>query len=67
MQQKGPAAPTGFVAQPRRLPKAEAAVRVQDFGEIIVKPERDAVQVQAARCTDCGVPFCQTGCPLQNT
>jgi len=66
MQQKGPSGPLGFVVQPRRLPKAEAAVRVQDFGEIIVKPTPDSLEVQAGRCTDCGVPFCQTACPLQN-
>jgi glutamate synthase (NADPH/NADH) small chain len=66
MQQKGPSEPRGFVVQPRRLPKAEAAVRVQDFGEIIVPPTTPNVEIQAGRCTDCGVPFCQTACPLQN-
>ena len=66
MQQKGSSGPQGFVVQPRRLPKAEAAVRVQDFDEIIVKPTAVTVEVQAGRCTDCGVPFCQNACPLQN-
>lgn len=66
MQQKGPSGPQGFVVQPRRLPKAEASVRVQDFGEIIVKPTPENLETQAGRCTDCGVPFCQTACPLQN-
>jgi glutamate synthase (NADPH) small chain len=66
MQQRGLTGPTGFVVQPRRLPKAEASVRVQDFGEIIVKPTPENLEVQAGRCTDCGVPFCQTACPLQN-
>jgi glutamate synthase (NADPH/NADH) small chain len=66
MQQKGSTGPKGFVVQPRRLPKAEAAVRVQDFGEIIVKPTPENLETQAGRCTDCGVPFCQTACPLQN-
>lgn len=41
-------------------------MRVQDFGEIIVRPTPDALENQAGRCTDCGVPFCQTACPLQN-
>ena len=41
-------------------------MRVQDFGEIIVKPTTENVEVQAGRCTDCGVPFCQNACPLQN-
>jgi len=66
MQHKGPSGPQGFVVQPRRLPKAEADVRVQDFGEIIVRPTPDNLEAQAGRCTDCGVPFCQTACPLQN-
>ncbi len=66
MQQKGPTGPTGFVIQPRRLAKTEATVRVRDFGEIIVKPTPEALETQAGRCTDCGVPFCQSACPLQN-
>jgi len=66
MQNKGPSGPQGFVVQPRRLPKTAASVRVQDFGEIIVKPTPDALETQAGRCTDCGVPFCQNACPLQN-
>ncbi|CAL1692828.1 Glutamate synthase [NADPH] small chain [Brevundimonas subvibrioides] len=41
-------------------------MRVQDFGEIIVKPTPENLETQAGRCTDCGVPFCQTACPLQN-
>ncbi len=66
MQQKGPTGPSGFVVQPRRLPKADASTRVQDFGEIIVPPTLPNIETQAGRCTDCGVPFCQTACPLQN-
>ena len=66
MQHKGSSGPQGFVVQPRRLPKTEASVRVQDFGEIIVKPTPENLETQAGRCTDCGVPFCQTACPLQN-
>ena len=41
-------------------------MRVQDFGEIIVKPTPENLEIQAGRCTDCGVPFCQNACPLQN-
>ncbi len=66
MQHKAPSSPQGFVVQPRRLPKAAADLRVQDFGEIIVKPTKANVETQAGRCTDCGVPFCQNACPLQN-
>jgi len=66
MQHQGPSGPQGFVVQPRRLPKAAANLRVQDFGEIIVKPTPENLEIQAGRCTDCGVPFCQNACPLQN-
>jgi len=66
MQHKAPSSPQGFVVQPRRLPKAAADLRVQVFGEIIVKPTKANVETQAGRCTDCGVPFCQNACPLQN-
>jgi glutamate synthase (NADPH/NADH) small chain len=66
MQHKGPVEPRGFVVQSRRLPKADASVRVRDFDEIIVKPTPQNLKTQAGRCTDCGVPFCQTACPLQN-
>lgn len=66
MQHQGPSGPQGFVVQPRRLPKTAASVRVQDFGEIIVKPTPENLEIQAGRCTDCGVPFCQNACPLQN-
>lgn len=66
MQKTGSTPAKGFVVQPRRLPKAAADKRVQDFGEIIVKPTSANVEVQAGRCTSCGVPFCQDACPLQN-
>lgn len=56
----------GFVVQPRRMPKMDAAKRVQEFGEITVKPTLANVETQAGRCTSCGVPFCQDACPLQN-
>lgn len=66
MQYQGPSGPKGFVVQPRRLSKTAADLRVQDFAEIIVKPTPATLEAQAGRCTDCGVPFCQNACPLQN-
>jgi len=47
----------------------DPAKRAQDFKEIYVKPSVDHLKTQAARCMDCGVPFCHqetTGCPLGN-
>ena len=39
---------------------------MRDFNEITLKPNFETGQKQASRCTDCGVPFCQNACPLQN-
>ena len=66
MQQKGPSAPRGFVLQPRRLARIGAGERARAFEEIVVAPSLAALETQAGRCTDCGVPFCQNACPLQN-
>ncbi len=59
--------PTGFLEAPRRGPAPRpVAVRVRDWREVYEPwPEPDA-QTQAARCMDCGVPFCTQGCPLGN-
>ena len=40
--------------------------RIQDYKEIYTPFSEEKVQVQAARCMDCGVPFCHHGCPLGN-
>src|SRR5580658_6676193 len=58
---------TGFLEHvretPRRRPVAE---RIRDWFEIYQPSSEEAVQTQGARCMDCGVPFCHTGCPLTN-
>ncbi|WP_298746537.1 NAD(P)-dependent oxidoreductase [uncultured Brevundimonas sp.] len=66
MQHVGPNASRGFVSEPRRLAKKTAMERVSAFDEIMAPPPLATVETQAGRCTDCGVPFCQSGCPLQN-
>jgi glutamate synthase (NADPH/NADH) small chain len=66
MQKGGRSNPGGFLIQARSLPKQAAADRVLDFKEITLKPDGPTGQKQASRCTDCGVPFCQNACPLQN-
>jgi glutamate synthase (NADPH/NADH) small chain len=48
---------------PQRRPTTE---RVNDYFEIYQPFPKSAVQTQAARCMDCGVPFCHTGCPVNN-
>ena len=52
----------------RELPHAApVAERVKDWFEIYQPfPRREACATQGARCMDCGVPFCHTGCPLNN-
>jgi NAD(P)H-dependent glutamate synthase small subunit len=60
--------PTGFLEHARREPGHRAAEdRVRDFREIDVPLSADEIRDQAARCMDCGVPFCHSfGCPLRN-
>ncbi len=58
---------TGFLEYARELPtRRPVAERVSDFFEIYQDFPISKVQTQGARCMDCGVPFCHTGCPLNN-
>jgi glutamate synthase (NADPH/NADH) small chain len=41
-------------------------VRLRDWKEVYEPFPRDELQVQASRCMDCGIPFCNQGCPLGN-
>ncbi|SPE28753.1 Glutamate synthase (NADPH) small chain [Candidatus Sulfopaludibacter sp. SbA3] len=58
---------TGFLEYTREVPQRRPpAERIKDWFEIY-QPFPDAsLTNQAARCMDCGVPFCHTGCPLTN-
>ena len=59
--------PTGFLEHPRETTKKRAiAERVADYAEVEPVPSVAMVATQAARCMDCGVPFCHSGCPLAN-
>lgn len=56
-----------FVVEVRKTPqKADAKARISNFGEIYSDFKPDQASTQASRCAQCGVPFCQSGCPLQN-
>ena len=58
---------TGFMEFPRELPERRPVVeRVNDWVEIYRSFPEEKQQQQAARCMDCGVPFCHTGCPVNN-
>jgi glutamate synthase (NADPH/NADH) small chain len=58
---------TGFFEYERVSPsRAEVKDRVQHYNEFLDPLPSDQLNKQAARCMDCGVPFCQSGCPLGN-
>jgi glutamate synthase (NADPH) small chain len=59
--------PTGFLKYERELPTArKPAERIKDYKEIYQEFGEEKTVRQAARCMDCGVPFCHNGCPLGN-
>jgi glutamate synthase (NADPH) small chain len=59
--------PTGFLEYQRlaeaSLPPAE---RVKNYKEFVLHLTDDEAKTQGARCMDCGIPFCQSGCPVNN-
>ncbi len=59
--------PTGFMEYDRlseaNLPVAE---RLVNYSEFVLHLSDDEAKTQAARCMDCGVPFCTSGCPINN-
>jgi len=57
----------GFMKYERELPRHRPVpVRVRDWREVYEPFPTEAVRRQAARCMDCGIPFCHDGCPLGN-
>ncbi|MFZ0772933.1 MAG: glutamate synthase subunit beta [Candidatus Sulfotelmatobacter sp.] len=58
---------TGFMEYSRELaPRRPVTQRVNDWFEIYLDLPEETLRKQGARCMDCGVPFCQTGCPVNN-
>jgi glutamate synthase (NADPH) small chain len=58
---------TGFKEYTRETPaRRPVEERVNDFFEVYQPFGDDKVRTQAARCMDCGIPFCHTGCPVNN-
>jgi glutamate synthase (NADPH/NADH) small chain len=58
---------TGFLEYTRELPQRRPpAERIKDWFEIYQPFSHASLTNQAARCMDCGVPFCHNGCPLTN-
>jgi glutamate synthase (NADPH) small chain len=60
--------PTGFLEYDREDPgHRPVAERIRDYREFAVRLPLQRVEVQGARCMDCGVPFCHSsGCPVFN-
>jgi glutamate synthase (NADPH/NADH) small chain len=61
--------PKAFLTLRRATPERQAVEeRVRHWGEFYRPAPESSVRTQAARCMDCGVPFCQgdSGCPVQN-
>ena len=59
--------PRGFLRSGRETPRRRPVdVRIRDWREVYEEQEFGALQKQAGRCMDCGIPFCHQGCPLGN-
>jgi glutamate synthase (NADPH/NADH) small chain len=59
--------PTGFIeARRAKQPYRPVAERLRDWRQVMAPWPDDKLKIQAARCMDCGVPFCHQGCPLGN-
>src|SRR3954447_5686243 len=57
--------PTGFMKHGREIPtRRPVPVRLRDWHEVYEPFAVDHLQAQAARCMDCGIPFCHNGWPL---
>jgi glutamate synthase (NADPH) small chain len=59
--------PTGFLKWDRQLPERRPVpVRLRDWKEVYEDFDPRQLKHQAGRCMDCGIPFCNNGCPLGN-
>ncbi len=58
---------TGFLEIERQERKYKpAADRIRHYNEFVIPLSEDATKAQAARCMNCGIPYCHTGCPVNN-
>ena len=58
---------TGFLEFQRlQEPSEPVGRRVKHWGEFVARLSDADAKVQGARCMDCGIPFCQSGCPVNN-
>ncbi|MFA6468778.1 MAG: glutamate synthase subunit beta [Bacteroidota bacterium] len=59
--------PTGFMEYQREVPQRRPVPdRLDDWRDVYTAFAEEKVKIQGARCMDCGIPFCQSGCPVNN-
>src|SRR5262245_7983885 len=59
--------PKGFLEIDRQDPRYRSVGdRIRDFNEFVIPPSEETTRDQAARCMNCGIPFCHTACPVNN-
>jgi len=60
--------PTGFLEYPQeKAPYRQVEERIRDYREVETFLPQDRLEIQAARCMDCGIPYCHAfGCPVKN-
>ena len=59
--------PKGFLNHQRQTAGyRDRDARLQDYQDVVAETSTELLQNQSARCMDCGVPFCHSGCPLGN-
>ena len=57
----------GFMEYDRlKEPVVDPKKRIKNYNEFTLAPKTEELREQGARCMDCGVPFCHSGCPLGN-
>ena len=58
---------TGFLELDRQdRSYADPKERLSHYREFIIPPAEPALRAQASRCMDCGIPYCHSGCPVNN-
>ena len=58
---------TGFLEYKREVESyISPKERIQNYKEFTIPMEESDLKKQGARCMDCGIPFCHSGCPLGN-
>lgn len=59
--------PTGFLEYERKVnPYQPVEQRIKHYSEFLLPLPEEELSRQGARCMDCGIPFCHTGCPVNN-